>query len=77
MTSSSTDIGAVNDEERQLIQIVEEFLKGNDPTSVDNKEFRGARYDAGLAWVHFPKGEGGLGVRPNLQRVVERRMREA
>lgn len=77
MTSTSNDTGALNDEERQLIQIVEEFLKGNDPTSVDNKEFRGARYDAGLAWVHFPKGEGGLGVRPNLQRVVERRMREA
>lgn len=77
MTSSPNDAVSVNDQERQLIQIVEGFLEGNDPISMDNKEFRGARYDAGLAWVHFPKGEGGLGLRRNLQRVVERRMREA
>ncbi len=41
------------------------------------REYRGARYDAGLAWVHFPEGFGGLGLRPKLQTVVERRLREA
>ena len=44
---------------------------------MDNVVFRGARFDAGLAWIHFPEGEGGLGMRPNLQRIIERRMREA
>ena len=37
----------------------------------------GARYDAGLAWVHFPKGFGGLGLRPELNRMVEQRLRAA
>jgi alkylation response protein AidB-like acyl-CoA dehydrogenase len=44
---------------------------------MDNAAFRGARYDAGLAWVHFPKGFGGLGVRPELNKLVETRLKEA
>ena len=40
-------------------------------------DFRGVQFDAGLAWVHFPEGAGGLGVRPELNRLVERRLREA
>ena len=44
---------------------------------MDDREFRGAQFDAGLAWVHFPEGSGGLGVRPELNRVVERRLRDA
>ncbi len=38
-------------------------------------EFAGARFDAGLAWVWFPEGSGGLGVSPDLQGIVEREMR--
>ena len=48
-----------------------------DPKKVDNVTFRGARFDHGLAWVHFPEGHGGLGVRPELNRVVEERLRKA
>ncbi|MEY4247575.1 MAG: hypothetical protein RIS69_1122, partial [Actinomycetota bacterium] len=40
------------------------LLAANDPKKMDNVAFRGARYDHGLAWVHFPEGCGGLGVRP-------------
>ncbi|MGA0879228.1 MAG: acyl-CoA dehydrogenase family protein, partial [Ilumatobacteraceae bacterium] len=47
------------------------------PKTVDNITFRGARYDHGLAWVHFPEGFGGLGVRPELNRLVEDRLRKA
>ena len=47
------------------------------PATTDDREFRGARYDAGLAWVHFPEGYGGLGVRPELNRIVEERCRKA
>ena len=32
--------------------------------------FRGAQYDRGLAWVHFPEGFGGLGLSPKMQAVV-------
>lgn len=53
------------------------LLAEHDPATMDNVEFRGARFDAGLAWVHFAEGDGGLGVRPELNRVVERRLKEA
>jgi alkylation response protein AidB-like acyl-CoA dehydrogenase len=37
----------------------------------DRREFLGARYDAGLAWVNFPVGFGGLGAPRSLQSVLE------
>ena len=48
-----------------------------DPKKVDNITFRGARFDKGLAWVHFPTGHGGLDMRPDLNRRVEERLRAA
>src|SRR5438045_1849356 len=48
-----------------------EFLAGHDPAKLDRLEFLRARFDAGLAWVHFPEGLGGLGAPRDLQRVVE------
>ncbi|MDG2301206.1 MAG: acyl-CoA dehydrogenase family protein [Acidimicrobiales bacterium] len=65
------------EQEKHLLKLVEEFLEENSPQSMENIDFRGARFDAGLAWVHFPEEEGGLGLPPNMQRIVERRMREA
>jgi alkylation response protein AidB-like acyl-CoA dehydrogenase len=53
------------------------LLGAFDPTKVDNITFRGARFDHGLAWVHFPEGHGGLGARPDLNRRVEERLRKA
>ncbi|MDH4144145.1 MAG: acyl-CoA dehydrogenase family protein, partial [Acidimicrobiia bacterium] len=43
----------------------------------DHFAFRGHQYDAGLAWVYYPEGCGGLGVRPQLQAEVDRRLRDA
>ena len=37
----------------------------------------GAQYDAGLAWVHFPEGFGGLGVSPKLQNIVNAKLTAA
>jgi alkylation response protein AidB-like acyl-CoA dehydrogenase len=56
---------------------IDEYLAANDPTSMSDVDFRGARYDAGLAWVHFPVGFGGLGLAPSLNSALEKRMREA
>ena len=56
---------------------LDSLLAEIDPKKVDNVTFRGARFDHGLAWVHFPEGHGGLGVRPELNRVVEERLRKA
>ena len=68
---------AVDPETTEVEEALEAFLAANDPSALSPVEYRGARYDAGLAWVHFPEGFGGLGVRPELQAVVERRLREA
>ncbi len=53
------------------------LLHDHPPTGCSSIEFRGFRYDYGLAWVHFPKGFGGLGVRPQLQQMVEDQLRTA
>lgn len=58
-------------------QALDALLAECDPKKVDDITFRGARFDAGLAWVHFPKGHGGLGLRPELNRRVEERLRQA
>ncbi|MGA0782864.1 MAG: acyl-CoA dehydrogenase family protein [Ilumatobacteraceae bacterium] len=62
---------------QNVVERVEAFLADHDPKSMDDREFRGARFDAGLAWVHFPEGLGGLGFRPDLNREIEKRMRSA
>lgn len=69
-TATSSDIEIV---EQALDALLAEF----DPKKVDDRTFRGARFDAGLAWVHFPKGHGGLGLRPELNRRIEERVRQA
>ncbi len=57
--------------------LVDDLLGAHDPKSTDQTTFRGAQYDLGLAWVHFPDGFGGLGLQPRVQRHVDRRLREA
>ena len=46
-----------------------------DDPNVDRATFRGAQYDHGLAWVHFPEGLGGFGLAPGMQRAVEDEIR--
>jgi alkylation response protein AidB-like acyl-CoA dehydrogenase len=50
---------------------VREFLATCDPAAVPPAEFLRARFDAGLAWVHYPPGLGGLGTPRVLQVVVD------
>jgi alkylation response protein AidB-like acyl-CoA dehydrogenase len=59
--------------EERTSRLLEEF----DPTSVGVEQFRGRQYDLGLAWISFPEGLGGLGLPPNLQRIVDRRLADA
>ena len=49
----------------------------HDPRSVPIREFLGACFDAGLSWVHFPAGFGGLGVSRGLQVVADRILQNA
>ena len=47
------------------------LLDGHDPATTDPREFLGAQYDAGLAWVHLPQGFGGLGLPRKAQEFVD------
>jgi len=59
-------------EGRRVLAALDALLAAHDPRAETAEEFRGHQFDAGLAWVHFPEGRGGLGVRPELQAPVER-----
>ncbi|MFE2045489.1 acyl-CoA dehydrogenase family protein [Streptomyces sp. NPDC059477] len=47
------------------------LLEAHPPATTAPVDFLRARFDAGLAWVHFPEGLGGLGVSRSLQAVVD------
>ncbi|RVU17641.1 acyl-CoA dehydrogenase [Streptomyces antnestii] len=55
----------------ELRRRTEELLAAHPPRSTDRSDFLKARFDAGLAWVHFPEGLGGLGLPRSLQAVVD------
>jgi alkylation response protein AidB-like acyl-CoA dehydrogenase len=53
--------------------LVDQLLAEMPPHTVKATDFLGAQFDRGLAWVHFPKGYGGLDLTPRAhQRVVAR-----
>src|SRR5882757_4115765 len=47
------------------------LLAEHDPAATDRLDFLRARFDAGLAWVHFPVGLGGLDAPRALQAVAD------
>jgi alkylation response protein AidB-like acyl-CoA dehydrogenase len=62
-------------DERDLIERTEAFISAH--ADSDDKTLLGAQFDAGLAWVHNAEGEGGLGLEPKLQRIVDQRLHDA
>ena len=54
-----------------------QLLADHDPTGTDPVEFLGRQFDLGLAWVHFPEGNGGLGLGPKLQTTINQRLTDA
>ena len=64
-------------DEQLVNERLEALLAEHDPKTTDARTFLGAQFDAGLGWVHFPEGYGGLGVSPKLQRVVNERIAAA
>jgi alkylation response protein AidB-like acyl-CoA dehydrogenase len=53
---------------------VEQLLRDHPPATTASTAFFGARFDAGLAWVHAPQGAGGLAADPAQQRIVVERL---
>ena len=65
-------------DEQDLVRArVEGLLAAYDPHVTPEEDFWAAQFDAGLAWVGFPPGDGGLGMRPGLQVVVDELLRRA
>ncbi|WP_410654999.1 acyl-CoA dehydrogenase family protein [Amycolatopsis sp. lyj-112] len=50
---------------------VADLLAAHPPESTPRQDFLDARFDAGLAWIHFPEGLGGIGAPRSLQSVVD------
>ncbi|MEV0598296.1 acyl-CoA dehydrogenase family protein [Streptomyces sp. NPDC050315] len=54
-----------------------ELLAAHPPATTERLDFLRARFAAGLAWVHFPEGLGGLGAPRALQAVVDEELAAA
>ncbi|MFO7699080.1 MAG: acyl-CoA dehydrogenase family protein, partial [Acidimicrobiia bacterium] len=69
---------AAPDPQASMVQeAVDRLLAEHPQSATEPKEFWGAQFDAGVAWVDFPKGDGGLGVSPRYREYVTRRLTEA
>lgn len=69
--------GTVIVDDNAVVDAVARFLTANDPTTMSDKEFLGRRFDAGLAWIDFPVGFGGLGGPRSLQGIIEQAVQRA
>ena len=64
--------------ERDLVESqIENLLQNFHPGTTNDREFWSLQYDLGLAWVHFARGFGGLGVSPSLGELVATRLAQA
>jgi alkylation response protein AidB-like acyl-CoA dehydrogenase len=61
-------------DEQQVGDLVDDLLEKFPPASTDPTTFLGQQFDRGLAWVHFPVGNGGLGLSPKLQKQINERV---
>ncbi|WP_163795700.1 acyl-CoA dehydrogenase family protein [Mycolicibacterium sediminis] len=55
----------------RVADLAQRVVAEHDPKSVPIPEYLAACYDAGLSWVHFPEGFGGLGLSRRLQAVAD------
>ena len=78
-TDASTTVGGTDPagDGMRVDDSIDELLTERPPESTDIVSFLGAQFDRGLAWVHFPLGEGGLGLSPRYQRTINERLAAA
>ena len=67
VTDNASETGAATD----LRAAVRAFCAEHDPAATSRAAFLSARFDAGLAAVHYPVGHGGRGLPRALQRVAD------
>jgi alkylation response protein AidB-like acyl-CoA dehydrogenase len=64
-------VTAVAEGGEELETALAELLDHAPDARRDRAAFWGRQFDLGLAWVHFPRGQGGLGADPRAQLVVD------
>jgi alkylation response protein AidB-like acyl-CoA dehydrogenase len=67
-------VRGVADDATLVHDLTSKLLEELDPRTTPVETFRSRQFDLGLAWVSFPEGYGGLGVPPDLQGEVGRRL---
>jgi alkylation response protein AidB-like acyl-CoA dehydrogenase len=77
VTDTATTRTTVKSDEEHVRRLCAELLAARPPAETDPVSFLGAQFDAGLGWVHFPAGQGGLGLSRRLQQVVDRLLIDA
>jgi alkylation response protein AidB-like acyl-CoA dehydrogenase len=60
--------------EADLDVLIDELVTSYPPASTDPTKFLCEQFDRGLAWLHFPEGNGGLGLSPSDQLYVMRKL---
>ena len=69
------NLSGMSDADLQIVDAaIDALLAEHDPKTESYFEFRGHQYDAGLAWAQWPKGDGGLGVAPQMQKHINKRL---
>ena len=64
-------------DEARVAALTDELIAAFPPRETPAAVFLGEQFDRGLAWVHNRVGEGGLGLGPKLQRVINDRLQAA
>jgi alkylation response protein AidB-like acyl-CoA dehydrogenase len=64
-------------DEEEVRDRVRAFVAEHDPATTPRDQFLTARFDAGLAAVHYPAGHGGLGLARSLQPAAEEEFAKA
>ncbi len=75
--AGTTARGDADDGSALVTERLDDLLAAFDPARTDATAFRHHQYEAGLAWVHFPKGYGGLDLPASLQGLVDDRLARA
>ncbi len=70
-------IDGASDAATDLRAAVRAFCAEHDPAATSRAAFLSARFDAGLAAVHYPVGHGGQGLPRALQRVADEEFAQA
>src|ERR1700746_3694435 len=67
----------VSSEEKRVVDLIDDLLSSFPPDKTDSKVSLGEQFDRGLAWVHFPEGDGRPEAPPKLQKIIQERISAA